>query len=120
MTPDAADVLAAANIFREILRPLVERLDAIDAQIAALERRPGAFRGPWEEGVTYQVNDGVQWGGHYWICRATTREQPVTGCAAWRICTSRGKPGREGKRGPAGPQGPPGPSCRCAEREMAS
>ena len=109
MTPDAADVLAAANVFREILRPIVERLDAIDAKIAAFERRPGDFKGVWQPDITYQVNDGVQWDGGFWICRGTTREQPGGGNPSWRLCVSRGRPGREGKRGAAGR------SCQCVE-----
>ena len=60
MTPDAELVFDAVNTLREILRPLIEHLDAIDAKIAALERRPGDFKGPWQENTRYETGDGVE------------------------------------------------------------
>jgi len=116
MTHTAEDILGAAAVLRQIIGPLIERIDALDAKVTALAQRPvGVIDGGlWKPGVTYPKGVGVTYDHHFWTSQAQTTEQPGNGCPAWRLAVSRGKTGREGKRGAMGPPGPPG-SCRCAE-----
>ena len=109
MTHTADDVLGAAAVLRELIGPLIERLDAQEARIAALEQQPiGVLdAGVWTLGKRYEQGDGVTWDGHYWVAQEPTRTQPGDGSTPWRLAVRRGKQGREGK------------ACRCAER-MAS
>ena len=112
MTPDAAAVLDAANVLREILRPLTERLDSLAERIEALEQRPiGVIDGGvYQAGQRYAKAVGVTHDGGFWVSQWETTEPPGEGSSAWRLALHRGKQGRDGK------VGPPGPPCRCAER----
>lgn len=94
------------TVLRHVLKPLLDRLDALESRIVALEQREDV--GVWEPGRTYPKYAGVTHDGHYWFAQAQTSEAPGEGCPAWRLAVRRGKQGREGKRGPAGPAG------RCA------
>lgn len=81
----------------------LERLVRAQAEtIAALERRPGEFKGDWRPDTEYQRNDATQFDGGLWIARSTTRETPGGGHQSWRLAVSRGKRGRDGA------------PCRCA------
>lgn len=107
MNQDAESVLAAANVLRELLRPIVERLDAQDARIAALEQRPISITdgGVWQQGQTYAQAVGVTHDGGYWVSQRQTSDQPGDGNASWRLAVHRGRQGRQGERGPQGPPG---------------
>jgi hypothetical protein len=107
MNQDADSVLAAANVLRELLRPIVEKLDAMTERLEAVEARPiGVIdRGVFTTGTTYAAGDGTTWDGGYWVCQVQTTEQPGEGCQAWRLAVHRGKRGPEGKRGQTGPPG---------------
>jgi hypothetical protein len=111
MTPDAASILDAAAVLRELLRPIQERQDAQDARIATLEQRPiGAIDcGVWQPG-TYPRGGGVTHGGAFWVAQRDTQREPADGNDDWRLCVHRGRPGR---------QGPPGPACQCAARRAS-
>ena len=111
MTPNPEDVLDAASVLREILRPLVERLDAQDAtmraqaeRIAVLEARPiGCVDGGvWTAGRVYERGTGTTHGGAYWVAQRETLREPADGNDDWRLAVSRG---RQGKQGPPGPPG---------------
>jgi hypothetical protein len=105
MTPNPDTILAAADVLRQIIGPLVERLDAYGARLALLEARPiGAVdRGVHQTGRAYERGDGVSYHGGFWIAQERTSEEPGTG-ATWRLAVHRGKPGKQG------------PPCRCTER----
>jgi hypothetical protein len=56
MTPNAEDVLSAAHVLREVIRPLVERLEALEQITQALEQRPVGVidAGIWTSDTTYR------------------------------------------------------------------
>ena len=107
MTQTAEDVLSAAAVLRELIKPLVERLDAQEARIAELEQQPiGVLdAGTWTDGEVYEAGDGTTHHGHYWIAQEKTTDQPGEGSPSWRLAVRRGKQGREGKQGPPGRDG---------------
>ena len=109
MTPTPDNILAAADVLRQIITPLVERLDAFGTRLEALEERE--YCGVWAPGQTYRKFSTATFEGHSWVARETTSEQPGNGSTAWTLQVRRGKQGREGK------QGPP---CRCVERERVT
>ena len=115
MTPNAEDVLSAAHVLREVIRPLVERLEALEQITQALEQRPVGVidAGIWTSDTTYRRGEAVTHHGGFWAAQRNTRREPADGNDDWRLCVSRGKAGREG------PRGQPGPPCEACAR-MAS
>jgi hypothetical protein len=108
VTPNPETILAAADVLRQIIKPLVDRIEVLETRLDAVEGREDA--GVWQPGRTYPKFAGVTWNGSWWIAQARTSEQPGEGATAWRMAVRRGKQGK---------QGPPGPPCECSKR-MAS
>jgi hypothetical protein len=54
-------------------------------------------RGIWKDG-TYQVGDGVTWGGSFWIAQKQTTLKPQTPEAHddWRLAVKKGRDGKDG------------------------
>src|SRR5687768_11362037 len=75
--PNPETVLSAADVLRQIIKPLVKRIEALEQITRALEAREDAR--VWIPDVTYPKYAGVSHAGGYWIAQAKTSEQPGGG-----------------------------------------
>lgn len=71
-------------------------------------------RGVWKEGP-FQRDDGVTWGGSFFIAQRDTTTKPETPNCDWRLAVKRGQNGKDGK---AGERGTPGQKGDRGERGM--
>jgi hypothetical protein len=68
------------------------------------------WRGIWQTGVSYAVDDVVAYHGSSFICiQATTGTEDPADTFSWSLLAARGNDGAEGAVGPQGPQGEVGP-----------
>lgn len=77
----------------------LERIDALERRIAALEARPVGVidGGVWTADKVYARGTGVSHGGGFWVAQCETRREPADGNRDWRLAVHRGKPGRDGR-----------------------
>src|SRR5580704_5987786 len=67
------------------------------------------WRGTWNNGASYAVNDGVQFNGASYIStQTTTGQQPDISPSFWNLLAQAGATGSTGANGAAGPAGPTG------------
>jgi hypothetical protein len=68
------------------------------------------WRGIWQTGVSYAVDDVVAYNGSSFICiQATTGMEDPADSFYWSLLAARGNDGAGGAVGPQGPQGETGP-----------
>jgi integrin beta 3 len=61
-------------------------------------------RGVFVQGKSYEVGDGVTYGGSFWIAQDETQTKPGES-SAWRLAVKQGREGRPGKDGEKGLDG---------------
>lgn len=81
-------MLAAA--IGQVLRPLIARVAALEAQLAAIEQSglkgfADLHRGPWREGETYRRSELCAHNGGLWLARANTSARPGEPGAGWEL-----------------------------------
>ena len=82
-----------ANAVVDILRPLVERIKALETKTAAIEAqpRPLSWQGVFQDGVEYQRGGCVTHAGSLWVCDTTaTRTRPGTDRSGWKLIVKNG------------------------------
>lgn len=70
------------------------------------------WRGPWNSGTSYAIDDLVEYNGSTYIAIATSLNQApfYPGSPYWDLVALRGASGPSGPVGNTGPSGPSGPS----------
>jgi hypothetical protein len=69
------------------------------------------YHGVFDQGREYQKNDGVTWGGHLWIAKASTSMKPdftPESSKFWALAVKAGRPGQKGDPGKDGAPGKDG------------
>lgn len=66
-------------------------------------------RGVFRDGETYERNDGVTFGGSWWLAQKDAPVgKPDAGNGDWRLAVKKGRDGRDGENGKPGEKGLPG------------
>jgi hypothetical protein len=95
-----SDVEIVARGVSPVLREFRERVDKLEARLAAVEQRPAAvaYRGIWEPGQTYHRGDFVTRAGSVWHCELDSSRGIIPGTStAWKLACKKGSDGRDAK-----------------------
>jgi len=90
MTP-AEDVEIIEAIL-EAVRPLVERIAVLEAQIVTLQTRALKDGGIWRVGVRYEPADVVTAKGSAWVCIKAHEAVDPFAHGSWRLLLKGSKP----------------------------
>lgn len=78
-------------VIREMLKPVRERLDALEKQTT---ERGIRFKGFWSAGMTARLGDAVTNDGSLWIAVRDTDEAPTAMSPDWCLCARKGRDAR--------------------------
>jgi hypothetical protein len=95
---DERDLRMLARANAEALRPFIDRLKALEAEVAELKARPTLkYMGGFNAAMEYRPGDIVTHAGNMFHCNvANTHERSGTS-GSWTLCVRKGQDGKDAK-----------------------
>ena len=82
-----------ARILKDAMRPLGDRIQAVEDRLAAIETTGPAkgltFKGAWQAALSYEKGDMATYAGALWHCNMSTQDRPGDG-RAWTLAVKQG------------------------------